>query len=306
MNTSYLPLIFALIILVLTSFTPGINNQTNSFDLAAVQNKAILNDQLNDSLTAASPKIEKSENEIGGDKSLSESHSLLSVDSPSERLETPSVLSLPPINTYPLRDWAIPEPKVDVAASLVKDLDSGYIFWDKNSSQRWPIASLTKLMTAIISLENFDISKETTVSKNAVAIAGGGEILKADASYQIDYLLKLMLLNSSNDAAAALAETYFSPDEFVKAMQRKGEELGMSQTNFLDSTGLSVANQSTPNNLALLVKYVLKNHPEIFKTTALKIYRDIKNTNEFAGRFDFIGGKTGFIDESGGNLISVL
>lgn len=297
MNTSYLPLIFALIILVSASFTPGINHQTNSVELTAAQNKTIPDEHLNDSLIAVSLKIEQTETTTDNNNVLSP---VL------ENLKNSSVVSLPPINTYPLRDWAIPEPKIDVAAALIKDLDSGYIFWDKNSSQRRPIASLTKLMTAVVALENFDTSKETTVSKNAISAAGGGEILKADTLYQIDYLLKLMLLKSSNDAATALAETYFSPEEFVKAMQKKSEEIGMNQTNFLDSTGLSVANQSTIKDLTLLVKFIFEDHPEIFKITALKNYRDIKNINEFAGQFDFLGGKTGFIDESGGNLISVF
>ncbi len=299
-NTSYLPLVFALILLILTSFTPGVgHHQSANLDISETPLAPS-----NNYLTAASPEVFGNRN--GGDKVLPDSYSPPPKESASEGLKNSSVFSLPPINTYPLRDWGVLDPKVDVAAALVKDLDSGYIFWNKDSSHRWPIASLTKLMTAIVALEQLDTSKEIIVSQNAVTVAGGAGDLKINGSYKIDDLLKIMLLASSNNAATALAEAYFSSEEFVKVMQTKARELGMSQTTLFDPTGLSVSNQSNSNDLAMLANYILKNHPEIFKITTQKNYKDIKNINLFAGRPDFLGGKTGFLEEAGGNLISIF
>ena len=280
MNTSYLPLVFALVLLILTSFTPGIGYHQKSADLGVTINSAVL------------PEI--SEDKRGGDKILPDSYSpnKESAEEPSsESLKNSSLFSSPPINTYPLRDWGVPNPEIDVTAALIKDLESGYIFWNKESQRRWPIASLTKLMTATIVLEEMSASQNNANNKT-------------DKS--TDDLLKMMLVASDNEAANALAEKYFNKDEFIRAMQRKAQELKMTQTTFFDPSGLAVSNQSTPNDLVILVNYILKTHPEILKITAQKSYQGIQNTNLFAGRPDFIGGKTGFLDEAGGNLISIF
>jgi D-alanyl-D-alanine endopeptidase (penicillin-binding protein 7) len=99
-------------------------------------------------------------------------------------------------------------------------------------------------------------------------------------------------------------------------MNDKAKEISMSQTNFDDPSGLSYLNQSTAHDLFLLLSYVKKQYPYILDVTrqstvtirnkTTDIRKTLTNINEFAGRSDFLGGKTGFIDLSGGNLISLF
>jgi len=127
-------------------------------------------------------------------------------------------------------------------------------------------------------------------------------------------LMKAMLVVSSNDAAEALANSY-DYQNFRNLMRGKSFELEMNDTSFSDPSGLSILNQSTPADLEKLINYILKNRPEIFEITrANSIIKEISsgkarkilNNNKFAGRTDFLGGKTGYTDEAGGNLISLF
>ena len=89
-------------------------------------------------------------------------------------------------------------------------------------------------------------------------------------------------------------------------MNRKAAELGMNQTVFFDSTGLSPLNQSTADDISKLIKYIVNNHQEILDWSREKNFGDFPNINFFAGRPDFLGGKTGYIDESKQNLVSLF
>src|SRR3989344_1478150 len=124
-----------------------------------------------------------------------------------------------------------------------------------------------------------------------------------------------MLLNSSNDAAMALA-MHYSKADFVSEMQKKATELKMFCTSFFDASGLSFLNQSTANDLAKLAYYIYQRHPEIFEfsqdknaqITELKSgrKRTISSINAFAGQPDFVGGKSGYIQVAGRNLLTII
>ncbi len=194
------------------------------------------------------------------------------------------------------------QPSITSIIALVKYLDNNLNIFELNINNRWPTASLTKLMTAVIAIEKGELNKEITINKDT------GEIFTAED------LIKTMLIISSNDAAVALAEA-ISP-EFIQLMNQKAAELKMAETRFKDPTGLSFLNQSTVNDLTKLINYIYYNHPQIFEITRqeeIEILelnsgeiRKLTNINQFAGQPDFIGGKTGFIDASGGNLISLF
>jgi len=200
------------------------------------------------------------------------------------------------------------------AIVLAKVLNSDTEILSRNAVQRWPIASITKLMTAVIALENLNGEQPVTITEEVVAEEGISGNFIAGEIFTVNDLIKAMLVVSSNDAAAALATTY-GREQFLELMRRKAAALDMSQTTFADVTGLSPLNQSTAQDLVKLISYIYNHQPEIFVIThqpqvaimelRSKIKRTLTNINNFAGRPNFLGGKTGFIDEAGGNLVSL-
>lgn len=210
-------------------------------------------------------------------------------------------------------------PQLVVKEALVKHLslsmNSEQVIFELNPGSRWPIASLTKLMTSVIAAEKVGLDKEITMSAKAVATEGAAGSFKIGEIYKTGDLIKAMLVSSSNDAAAGIIEN-FGEKEFIDEMQKKAAELKMFQTSYLEPTGLSFINQSTANDLAKLVNYVRQNHPELFEISRQKeveIFelkskkaRKLLTVNRFAGQPDFIGGKTGYIEESGRNLIALF
>jgi len=204
---------------------------------------------------------------------------------------------------------------VNAPVILVKYLSSQTDILEKNSRQNWPLASITKLMTAATVIENMDLNQKITLNEKAVSQEGIAGNFRIGEIFTAADLLKATLVVSSNDATAALVNS-FGENEFMEIMRKKTRELNMSQTVFVDATGLSHLNQSTAEDLTKLIRYIYFSHPEILKITAQKqveitegkskIKRRLLNINEFAGRNDFLGGKTGFTDEAGGNLVSLF
>ena len=190
---------------------------------------------------------------------------------------------------------------------LVSDLDDNTDFIGYNINQRWPLASITKLMTAILAIEEIGKEKETLISENAIAVEGDSGKLKTEELYKVEDLIKIMILTSSNDAATALAEFYaFGLPGFVKLMNKKTVDLGMNQTVFFDPTGLSPINQSTANDIRKLMKYITENYPEILNYSQERNFNNLQNINSFAGQPSFLGGKTGYLDEAKENLVSLF
>ena len=189
---------------------------------------------------------------------------------------------------------------------------NGNIF-EFNVKKRWPIASLTKLMTSAIVLEKIGLNERVIMSEKAVNSEGETGDFKKGEIFTASDLIKAMLTVSSNDAAAAVAE---SSARFVDQMQQKAAELKMYQTTFFEPTGLSFINQSTAFDLVKLTDYVYQNHPELIEISGQKETeivelksgkpRKLININEFAGSPGFIGGKTGYIEEAGRNLVAIF
>lgn len=208
------------------------------------------------------------------------------------------------------------KPDIDVQVSAAGAYGEGgkeTFGWD--TGKRWPIASLTKLMTAVVALEAIPANEVITISEEAIATEGISGSFTAGEKFKLNDLLKTMMLVSSNDAAAAIA-AHIGEDEFIAAMNKKANDLGLTDTGFVDPTGLSVKNQSTVIDLLRLTEYVRNFKPEILamtkktKDTIVEVKtgkrRTVVNINTFAGRSDFLGGKTGSTPEAGGNLISVF
>ena len=196
-----------------------------------------------------------------------------------------------------------PQAEIVLITDLNKDID----LFGKAIYRPWPIASLVKLMTAVVSLENFEPEKEIIISKQAVMTHGQRGGFSPGERYRLDDLVNIMLLTSSNDAAYALKQGL---DNFVALMNEKARKIGMEQTKFVDSTGLSYLNISTASDLKKLVFYLRKNHPQVLelgKKDFLEMgNKKFSNINKLREIEDFFGGKTGYIDESRQNALSLF
>ncbi len=213
------------------------------------------------------------------------------------------------------RSYLMEPPTLRAQSIYIKDLTANAELYGANTAAAWPIASITKLMTAVVALEKMGPARIITISPNAIATEGGAGGFQAGERYNVNDLIKAMLFVSSNDAAIAIAESY-GTSAFVDAMQTTASDLGMSATAFFDASGLSFMNQSVPHDLEKLITYIRQEHPELLSMTmhtstyiterASNAARELVNINAFAGQADFRGGKTGFIDSSKGNLISTF
>ncbi|MDI6734308.1 MAG: serine hydrolase [Patescibacteria group bacterium] len=216
----------------------------------------------------------------------------------------------------PVRLWDILDPEIVSEAVLIQSLENDFPFFKYNTSKIWPIASLTKLLTAVVVLEDIGKNKKIPINESAVLTEGETGDLKSGEIYQAEDLLKIMLLTSSNDAAAAFEEYLGGKDTAVRVLNNKIAKLGMNQTIVHDASGLSDLNESTVNDLLVLLKYIVKNEPEILNWTRLPNFlvqplndpksRIINNINGFINDMDFLGGKTGTSPEAKENLAAVF
>jgi D-alanyl-D-alanine carboxypeptidase len=208
---------------------------------------------------------------------------------------------------------------LDVNAAGVYDLNGAKI-WDWNGDKRWPIASLTKLMTALVARDLIPANSQITVTAAAIQSLINNQTsptFKVGDALTAGDMQKAMFIVSSNDAAESLAN-YYGYDKFIQAMNDKARELHMTDTVYVSASGLSVKNLSTITDLAKLVKFVWVNEPDLFALSRLtksyvavtnggiKSRRYLININAFAGQSNFLGGKTGYLPQSDGNLISMF
>lgn len=198
---------------------------------------------------------------------------------------------------------------VNARAALVIDARTGEILFDKNSGTPMPIASLTKLMTAMVLIESKpEFSRRVMVTREDLAGSGRSQLRTGEVVTMRD-LLHLALLSSDNAATKSLVRNSdLAPEEFLARMNRKSQVMGLPHTRFVEFTGLSEQNISTATEYAQILK-TAGNDPLIQHITTLPDYtfrsskRDhhLVNTNRLCryGVFDVRGGKTGFINESG-------
>lgn len=196
------------------------------------------------------------------------------------------------------------------------------ILFEKKAHQQLPIASLTKLMTALVVLKNYDLSKELLISEEAVKQEEDFGQLSAGKMLTAEYLLYPLLMESSNDAAFSLANDYPGMKEelFKDLMNQEAQKLGLGNTFFINSTGLdpkkktAEVNVSSALDLAKLTKEAL-GEPLIWQILATPKYQvygpELTNTNKLLEdsvlwRDEIIGGKTGYTDLAGGCMILVV
>jgi D-alanyl-D-alanine endopeptidase (penicillin-binding protein 7) len=194
---------------------------------------------------------------------------------------------------------------------------SGTILFSRNADKPRPIASVTKLMTAVLILDaKLSLDEKITITKADRDLRQlTGSRLKVGAKLTRKELLTLAMLSSENRAALALGRTYPGGSEaFAKAMNEKAKDLGMMHSNFIDAAGLSPNNLSTPNDLLLLMQAAEK-HPLLKKiaqtrSVTVKPYKRLGplryvNTNRFSSNqsWRLLLSKTGFLTEAGRCLV---
>jgi serine-type D-Ala-D-Ala endopeptidase (penicillin-binding protein 7) len=208
-------------------------------------------------------------------------------------------------------------PKLRSSVALVLDAESGETLYEKNSETVLPIASITKLMTALVVLERkLDLEQRVVISREDFAATRHSRVrarLRAGSALTRDELLLLALMASDNLAAAALARTYPGGTEaFVAAMNDEAGRLGLNDTRFADPTGLSSDNVSSAQDLARLVK-AAHGYPLIreYSTRPSAHVRarggtvGFNNTNSLvrSGSWDIELSKTGYISAAGRCLV---
>jgi len=200
-------------------------------------------------------------------------------------------------------------PKVSAKAYLVGDLNTGEVILAKNQDQKFPIASISKLMTALVAKEIMIPGDTTQVSKTALATSGKNGGLKLGEKIKIADLIYPLLLESSNDAAEVLA-LYFGRDGFISKMNQEAEKLKMSGTSYEDPSGLSPNNQSTASDTFKLAGYLTQQQPDLLKITAKRSYSNKKhswsNISQFLREDGYLGGKSGYTDEAKQTVVSLF
>jgi D-alanyl-D-alanine endopeptidase (penicillin-binding protein 7) len=207
------------------------------------------------------------------------------------------------------------DPGLRSASALVIDQSNGAILFEKNADARLPIASITKLMTAMVVLDaKPDMAESLTISQDDLDLVKGTHSrLRVGTRLTREEMLRLALMSSENRAAASLSRYYIGGTEaFVAAMNRKATELGLSETRFEDPTGLTAANVSSARDLTRLVS-AAHGYPLIreYSTTSEHEVliagrpRAFHNTNSLVRSDGWEIGlsKTGYISEAGKCLV---
>ena len=219
------------------------------------------------------------------------------------------------------------EPKLNSRAAVIYDRKSKEVIWGKKENEKRPMASTTKIMTAIVVLENANLSDTVTVSKKSAGTGGSTLGLKTGDKVTVNNLLYGLLMVSGNDAAVALAEYVGgSVEDFADKMNQKAKELGLENTHFVTPHGLDMADHyTTALELAEMADYAMNNEKfaQIVNTKNITISingrsKSLKNTNELLGNLNGVNGvKTGFtnganrclvtsVNRDGMNIITVV
>lgn len=200
-------------------------------------------------------------------------------------------------------------------STVVMDFDSGRLLYKNNINEKRLIASITKIMTCIVTLENADINKKIIVGDEVLKMYGTNIYIEENEELTIKDLLYGLMLRSGNDASVVLAKNVFDSEEiFIKKMNEKALEIGMYNTEFYNPHGLDddTKNYSTAYDMALLARYAYKN--EMYKkiiSTKKYVTKSNKKSYVWYNRMSLInnykycvGGKNGYTPKAGKTLVS--
>ena len=201
-------------------------------------------------------------------------------------------------------------------SAVLMEKSTGKILYELDSTKENPPASMTKIMSMILIMDQIKMGKlafndKVVISETASSMGGSQVYLNTNETYKVEELLKSVAIASANDAVVALAEkTYGSVEKFVEKMNLKCKEIGCKNTNFINPHGLDAeGHYSSSYDMALMARYLITNHEDILKFTS--IYEDylhrpdgsqtwLVNTNKLVRFYDNVDGlKTGFTEGAG-------
>jgi D-alanyl-D-alanine carboxypeptidase len=207
----------------------------------------------------------------------------------------------------------IQSPQISPKSYLAADLKSNFVFAEKNQDEKLPIASLTKLMTALVAVEYVNIENTITVTPDMI-VKTSLPRLQIGKTYSLYDLLQPLLKESSNEAATAISD-FLGPKYFVRLMNKKALAIGMNDTHFADPSGSSWDDVSTAHDLFLLAQYLYNDRSFILKMTTdsndpnvygPSVFSSLQNFNVFADDKNFVGGKVGVNGAASDTIISVF
>jgi len=198
-------------------------------------------------------------------------------------------------------------------SAILMEAETGKVLLEKNSHERLPMASVTKVMSMLLFMEAIDSGKLSydeivTASEYAASMGGSQAYIEPGEQFSVRDALKAVAIHSSNDVTVALAEKISGSEEvFVAEMNRKAKELGMENTKFQDTTGLTEEDHySSAYDIAVMSRELILKHPDILKFTSIwhDTFRNgefsLDNTNKLIRHYQGADGlKTGYISKAG-------
>lgn len=221
-----------------------------------------------------------------------------------------------PTHAMPMSSLALsvlPAPLVSATSYLVADIDTGDAFLEQNAQDAWPIASVTKLMTALVANETIMFNKKVSVARGELLHAEGATSTKKEIFVVGDLLYPLLM--ESNNAVADRLANYYGVAGFVDWMNTTAKALDMQDTYFIDASGVSSLNVSTPDDLYRLATYLTNKKSFVFditRTPTKQLVADsgnvysFNNFNVFSSSPDFVGGKVGQTVAAQETMVSVF
>ncbi len=211
-------------------------------------------------------------------------------------------------------------PEITAKAAFFMEINTGEVLYEKNANEKLPIASLVKIMAAIVTLENRELSDRLVVSERASAMEPDKMLLIAGEELTIEELLAGIFLVSANDASEVLAEQVTGRrEEFIALMNSKAVFLGMFNTNFINPSGLEEDGNkqlSTAYEVAIMSRYAIKKWPKLVEisssqhiyipqTTSHQDYDLYSGINLLTTYPGVVGFKTGYTPEAGLTLVTL-
>ena len=204
--------------------------------------------------------------------------------------------------------------QITAKSYLVLDINDNKVLLEKNADQAQSIASITKLMNAVVAEENISDNQTINLTSSMLNQEGQSPSLYRGLTISREDLLKASLIQSVNDAAESISY-FIGKDRFINLMNQKAKELSMNTTTYVDVNGLNLENKSTARDLSKIVSYVYHNHRNLLNITKNNDFwlKDangrllkFQNVNNFYYLPEFLGGKTGYLPEARQSIASAF
>lgn len=203
---------------------------------------------------------------------------------------------------------------ISAKAYLVGNVQTGEVYMMRSQNKVLPVASMSKLITAVESIDQFSLSGTTTIASSTLMFPDSQKYF-ADETFTIEEALYPLLVSSSNIMAETLASTT-SRAKFMDLMSSYAWEIGMPATYFDDPSGISPLNMSSASDFFALARYLYKMRPDILSitktakytlaTTTTHGYHEIVSTHPFVNEPNFLGGKTGKTPQARDTMLTIL